>query len=758
MDITVLFRVLLERKWILILIPLLAAIITFAVMSFMPKEYKSKAQISTGFTINNDIDLSQGGYNAREADIKFGNLMETIKSPILIGMLSYRMMLHDLTADYPFKKVEGEKLNTLRSSPNNYVGNLTKQELVNLLEAKLDSITLLTSYKNNEKEIIQLLGFYGYGYEAILKRLQVKRANYSDYINIEYTSVNPELSAFATNVLVEELIRYYNHVSSSRLDKSLEYYTRLVQQKREELNEKSDALKTFKASNQVVNFNAENEANVSQIANLETKKQEEERNVYRLRLANQNVTRRLNEIGGGSNGGVSNNTKLIQVREEINNLNRQYRETNDSNIQRAIDSLRVLQIELAGASSTFSQDGQRITRSDLSEEREQLRIELAVAERSLASIQSTLNLLKGNTTGLASKEATIAGLQREVDMASQEYLEAQEKYNIAKNTSQASISSIKQVLYGQPAVKPESSKIWIFTALGWALSFSLCLGSIILLAFVDISIKTVPQLEQLTGIPVMGAINNIENKHIDLGEVFNNKNNQEEFPEVELYRHSIRKIRYEIEAKKAKIVLVTSTKQAEGKSFLILSLAYSLSLIHKKVLIIDTNFKNNTLTRMLVAKPRFDKLLEANNYRQNAKLLVDPEGNQFHDASSSANVNDKERYKETIISPTFLENVDIIGSKGGDESPAEILSGRNFKEALGELAVDYDYIFLEGASLNEYSDSKELVEFVDVVLPVFSAQSVIKQMDKESIAYLKRLDEKLVGSVLNRVEAQDLNL
>src|SRR5690554_7003281 len=99
-----------------------------------------------------------------------------------------------------------------------------------------------------------------------------------------------------------------------------------------------------------------------------------------------------------------------------------------------------------------------------------------------------------------------------------------------------------QVLYGQPAVKPESSKIWIFTALGWALSFSLCLGSIILLAFVDISIKTVPQLEQLTGIPVMGAINNIENKHIDLGEVFNNKNNQEEFPEVELYRHSIRKI------------------------------------------------------------------------------------------------------------------------------------------------------------------------------------------------------------------------
>lgn len=756
MDIAVLFRVLLERKWILILIPLIAAVVTFAVMSNMPKEYKSKAQISTGFTINNDVMQLDGNYNAREAEVKFGNLMETMKSPILIGMLSYRMMLHDLTADYPFKNIEQEKLISLRSSPNNYVGKLNKQELVNLLEAKLDSIALLTSYKENEKEAIQLLRFYGYDYDAILRNLQVKRANYSDYINIEYTSTNPELSAFATNVLVEELIRYNNQISSTRLDRSLDYYTRLVQQKREELDEKSDALKTFKASNQVVNFNAENEANVSQIANLEIRKQEEERNVYRLRLAIDNLTRRLNEAGGSATGGVSNNARLIEVREEINNLNRQLRETDNPSLQRKIDSLRAIQIELAGASTAFSQDGQTVTRNDLLEEREQLRIELAVAERSLNSILSTLSLLKGNTTGLASKEATIAGLQREVDLAAQEYLEAQEKYNIARNTSQGSISSIKQVLFGQPAVKPESSKIWIFTALGWALSFSLCVVAIILLEFVDTSIKTVPQLENLSGIPVLGAINNIDSKRVDLGGVFSKNNDLDDVPEVELYRRLIRKIRYEIESKKSKVILVTSTKQGEGKSFLILSLAYSLSLIQKKVLIIDTNFKNNALTRMLIAKPRFDKLLEASNYKNPSKLLVSPDGDQFEDTSSDKDVKDK--YKQTIISPTFLENIDIIGSRGGDESPAEILSGRNFREVLDELSTDYDYIFLEGASLNDYSDSKELVEFSNLVLPVFSAQSVIKQMDRESIAYLKRLDGKLIGSVLNKVEMQDLNM
>jgi Mrp family chromosome partitioning ATPase len=199
--------------------------------------------------------------------------------------------------------------------------------------------------------------------------------------------------------------------------------------------------------------------------------------------------------------------------------------------------------------------------------------------------------------------------------------------------------------------------------------------------------------------------------------------------------------------------LVTSTKQDEGKSFLIISLAYSLSLIQKKILIIDTNFKNNTLTRMLVATPKFDRLLES-NYKER-KLLksvtTEDDGDFAFEEEARRN-----SYNKSIISLTSLKNIDIRGSKGVNESPAEILSGRNFKEALEEISSGYDYIFMEGASLNEYSDTKELVEFADVVLPVFSAQSSIKQLDQESISYLKGLDGKLMGAVLNKVNIPDM--
>src|SRR5690606_38558905 len=149
-------------------------------------------------------------------------------------------------------------------------------------------------------------------------------------------------------------------------------------------------------------------------------------------------------------------------------------------------------------------------------ERESLKIELAVAERALAGIQSTLGLLRGNASGLASKEATISNLQREVNLASEEYLEAQEKYNTAKNFSQGSVNSIRPVLYGQPAVKPESTKTLIITALAWALSLTFCIVAIVFMEFVDVSIKTVPQLENLTKLPVVGSVNYIDPKNNDL--------------------------------------------------------------------------------------------------------------------------------------------------------------------------------------------------------------------------------------------------
>jgi polysaccharide biosynthesis transport protein len=73
-----------------------------------------------------------------------------------------------------------------------------------------------------------------------------------------------------------------------------------------------------------------------------------------------------------------------------------------------------------------------------------------------------------------------------------------------------------------------------------------------------------------------------------------------------------------------------------------------------------------------------------------------------------------------------------------------------------QLRSRYDYILMEGASLNDYSDSKELLTFADKVITVFSADSKIEQIDRESINFIRSLKDAFLGAILNKVNEKNI--
>ena len=116
---------------------------------------------------------------------------------------------------------------------------------------------------------------------------------------------------------------------------------------------------------------------------------------------------------------------------------------------------------------------------------------------------------------------------------------------------------------------------------------------------------------------------------------------------------------------------------------------------------------------------------------------------------------DEEFNTTGIIDRTTHSGIDIIGSKGGYNSPSEIFAGKNFDKLLDSLELTYDFIFLEGSSINDYSDTQELVDYADHVIAVFSAESELKAIDRQSLDFLKGLEEKFLGGVLNRVDLKN---
>ena len=96
MDIAYLLRVLWRRKFIILGVTALAAALAFAFSLTRPKFYTSAAQYSTGAG-SQKVSLSgNGGVGWAETEISVNNVIATFKSPTVLGMVSYRLLLNDI--------------------------------------------------------------------------------------------------------------------------------------------------------------------------------------------------------------------------------------------------------------------------------------------------------------------------------------------------------------------------------------------------------------------------------------------------------------------------------------------------------------------------------------------------------------------------------------------------------------------------------------------------------------------------------------
>ena len=715
MDFVFLYQIIKKRILIIILIPALALITAFLLTKDLPPQYKSSAQLSTGFTTYDEFSLNDQAVNLREADVKFNNLIENLNSPLIIGLVSYQLILHDLTSDKPFRKPEEPVVNSM-----------DYDLIVSSFQNALDSLKLLTTYNQQDQKLLAMLDNYNYDYESLSKNLSVKRVNYTDFLNVAFVSENPNLSAFTVNTICDEFFRYNSSIRVEKYGESLEYYRKLVSEKKQELDATEERLRIFKTSHNFLDFEIESQAKVDQITRYENQLSEEESKIRSFSVSLQNINNKINNIENGTE--LGNNSRIITLREKINDLNLKYINSNgnDRIVKDSLDELRrQYNAEMTKSAAGGTKDNLRRELESLKNERNRLEIELQIARDNRTKISETLNSLKYNVSDYASKEATYSALQREVEVATEEYLAAQDKLNSARNASSAINNSIKQVLYGQPAAKPESSKKIVISLFTFFSSLVLSVFGVVVIEYLDFRIKSPSHLARASNLPLIGILNDLEIKINSLPDNLINKKSSS----IETYIQLLRKVRYEIEATGENIFLFTSSKQKQGKSFSIVSIAYSLNMSKNKVLIIDTNFKNNTLTELLSAKPVLEDYFTQEGIKKNS-----------------------------LISKSVFPNIDVIGCKGGNYSPNEIISVNVFKEFLNELKNQYDYILMEGASMNDYSDSKELIHFCDKIILLFAANHQIKQIDNDSISFLKKHESKLMGSIFNKVEEKELDL
>lgn len=726
MDLIHFTRILLRRKWLILAITGLAVITSFLITRNAPKRYKATARLATGLTEGSDDIFSMNdvqGKQKYEIEARFRSMEKQIVSPQVLSLVSYQLMLNDLERTEPLRSLS--PVRTMYSADEIRVARKRYQ-------TRLDSLQVLLSTDELERKHIDMLRRMDYDDASLRQNLMVKRLPGTDFISIEFTSENPYLSALVVNTLCQEFIRYYSETESSEARNNVSYFSKMLGEKKRDLDEKMQAWEAYNQTQGITDYQNPTQDIVDRISVLEEEREKANQEVF-------SAERKLIEIDGYFTGDekrpyldvelTRSGNRVVLLRSRLRRLNNKYVRSGFET-QGILDSLATTRRELAeevfqGVTERFGNPDAERKRTINQKIDSELRIEIARGR--INAIDRELKRLGNQAGAFTVSESSPSSYGKEVELARDAYLAVLNRLNDAKMLSRNEmVGSISQVEYVQPPDKPEPSRTMMLVMLSGLITLALCIGGIFLLEYLDTSIRYPSAFIQKTGLPYLGPLNRLTNTNLDLAALFNETHKN---PSLENYKQLLRKIRHEIAELGPKTLLITSTKEGTGKTSILISLAYSLSLSGKKVLIIDTNFKSNSLTEITGASPSLEKFLK------------------------------RDMPRKALISSSVFKNVDVIGCEGGNYSPSEVLREEDFENLLIELSDDYDHILMEGPPLNEYADSQELSSFAAKILPIFSASESIDGADMVSVDYFKKLEAqgKLMGAVLNKVEMSNLN-
>ena len=715
-------QVLFNRRWLLLSVVSVAMIATYLIASQAPPRYKARVRIVAGLTngSNSLFSLGQDGSAERyEVEARFRHLEEMIRSPKVLAMVGYELMRHDLSASSPFRN-----LDDLRQTFSNDEVRVALRNYA----TKRDSLALLQASDELERKHLDMMEMLGYDPEALRQGLDVRRVPGTDYIALEYGSEQAELSAFVVNQLAREFIRFYLLTNSRMAENALTNLEELVDERKTILDEKLSTWTRYQQQQSLSTSSLGLEV-LGQMEKLEKAREEAEGQLLaaerRLVEARQAVPNLRGEEPFASASSVS---EAGLLRSRLLRLNDQYVRTGlqQASLLDSIGAVRQLLINALSAAEQIRMGEEAAEFTEAIAQWKASEVDLFIQQTRLTAIAQELRRLGAQAGTVSDPQLASTVYGRDVELARDAYLSAIRRLNDARLGIRADgqdLGAVSQMEFAQAPDKPEPSQAFLLAALAGLISLGFALGVLLLLEYLDNSIKLPSRFTNMTGLPLMGSLLRLRSSNLDLVALFHEtqKNTQ-----LEAYKQQLRILRHEIMQADPVTLMVTSTRTGAGKSSLLVSLAYSISLSGKRVLMIDTNLGNASLTAMTSASPTLQKYLQG-------QLPMD-----------------------ALVSPSVFDNVDVIGCAVSQASPTEAFPHQPFEQLLVKLSDNYDHILLEGAALNDFVDARELLMYSARILPVFAADAPVEEADKKSIAYLRQFQEKLMGAVLNKVEMRHL--
>jgi capsular exopolysaccharide synthesis family protein len=186
---------------------------------------------------------------------------------------------------------------------------------------------------------------------------------------------------------------------------------------------------------------------------------------------------------------------------------------------------------------------------------------------------------------------------------------------------------------------------------------------------------------------------------------------------AELLRLLRSKLQFVMSRPKDRTIVVTSTESGEGKTFVSINLAVSISLTGKKVLLMGLDLRKPMLAKHF-------NILE-------------------QDGISSYLSGLRNDYQKLIFKTKEFPNLSVMPGGIIPPNPNELIMSERFDELISLLREEYDYIILDSAPVGAVSDTFLINRVSNLTLYITRAN----YSDKRNLEYLNRITSE--GSLKN---------
>ncbi len=708
------YTLLYNNRFVLLAAPVLAVLVAFFLTHKTPDSYLAETDLSTGIIDPTQQVMANTETMAQESRVnqQFANLLETIKLGKVVDQVSYSLMIHDLTSDQPFRP-KSKLLQQLNAS--------ARAHALWVFKDKYNSRQPLNLTVPDDIGLKSVLDAQKYDAESIKKQLTIYRTESSDFVHLEFLSEQPQLSAFVLNTLCQEFISYTTADQQKNKVYSTEFLQKLLEQKQDTMNAKIAALKNYKIRNRILDLKDESTSLYTQLTAYRDKKAQAEKDILSYNSAIADINSRFDPHDRKylEASTIKINGEVAQTRDRLVLLNSKYIQSNfDLRYKRSIDSLQSRLDEQIGLMSDKYVTNPLAGKESLVQEKIKMEISRAMARSGLLNLDKQISQLNNQIDRIVPYDAAIQSYDRDIDVAAKEYVDVQNKYNQSSIESNLK-GSIKQVESAMPGTRQPSKKLLLTLASG-VITFMVCLLVFFIIFYLDRNIRVPTDLANAAQVPVLGQLDLIVQSTIDYRRIGNKKQSSEELMK---FKNMLRSIRFEIDNElqdciDGRVIAVTSMNESEGKSLICMSLASVYAMANKKVLVVDGNFDNPSLTDAAYQKVYLEDFLN------DEECGIDSPDNSL---------------------------ISLLGNQGGDNSLLEKNTETVIRKKIDQLKRNFDVIIIETQALSLMNKAKEWIQFSDKVIAVFEANQTINQDKKLYINYLRTLNTKFIGLIMNKV-------